>query len=258
MQQRKAPAAVALLGLGLVPASALASAPASVWVKVQEIVYAPNATSPTHVQVRGALMLFDGVSCRLEWSDLEANIAKPEDQCVGFGVDSLPTGTLHQPSSAVANPDIYPIQIGVSAGFSPCQAIAQFLAANQGGAGGEGGSGGASSSAGTGSSTGGAGMGGKPETSGDLGAGAGGKAPASGSAGSTTSGSGKGGTAAGGRAGSGSGNLDPDPSAKDGPADSKAAGCSVAAAAGAASVLGLGGAVGLIGLALARRQRSSK
>ncbi|HEX2877443.1 MAG TPA: hypothetical protein VHP33_39620 [Polyangiaceae bacterium] len=289
MQQRKALAAAALLGLGLVSSSAWASAPAGVWVKVRQVVYEPNAASPTRVQVHGALMLFDGSSdasrpyahytlpalgyvyyecpagqaeiCRQEWSDLEANIAKPENECVGFGWDSLPTGTLRQPGSVVANPDVYPIQNGVSSGFSPCQVIGQFLSSNPGGAGG------AASSAGAGGtslSTGG--MGGKAPTSGGAGTSAsesGGKAVVESDGGSTASGSGgttgtgKGGATAG-RAGSKGANLEPEEPAKAEPVESKSFGCSVSGATGAASLLGLGAALGLVGLALARRHRSRK
>jgi hypothetical protein len=308
MKQRKALAVAALLGLALVPANALASAPAGVWVKVQQVVYSPNATSPTHVQVHGALMLFDGSAepsrpyprytspafgyvyyecpegqaeiCRQEWKDLEANIDKAESVCVGFGWDSLPTGTLRQPGSAVEKPDAYPIQNGVSPGFSPCQVIAQFLSSNQGGAGGAGGAASSGGTGGTGPSTGGKGpsaggtggtgpsTGGKGPSAGGTGgtgrggmpgvadpdAGPGGEASASGSGGTT--GSDKGGAPVAGRAASGSGNRNPNQAAKDEPAESKAFGCSVAGATGAASLLGLGAALGLVGLALVRRHRS--
>lgn len=300
MQQRKALAAAALLGLGLVSSNALASAPAGVWVKVQQVVYEPNAASPTRVQVHGALMLFDGSSddgrpyahytlpalgyvyyecpagqaetCRQEWSDLEANIAKPENECVGFGWDSLPTGTLRQPGSAVANPDVYPIQNGVSSGFSPCQVLAQFLSSNPGGAGGAGGAassagaGGTESTGGTGPAAGGMGgkgMGEAGTSTGDTGGtGRGGKAgvesggetSATGSGGST--GSSKGGVPTG-RAGSKGGNLEPEQT-KDEPVESKSFGCSMSGATGAASLLGLGAALGFVGLALARRRRSRK
>jgi hypothetical protein len=298
MHHRKALVAAALLGLALVPANALASAPAGVWVKVQKVVYEPNATSPTRVQVHGALMLFDGKedasrpyarytspawgymyyecpaaqaeTCRQEWTDLEANIEKADNVCAGFGVDTLPTGTLRQPGSTVEKPDTYPIQIGVSAGFSPCQAIAQFLSSNQGGAGG---TGGATSSGGTGISTGGAGgkgpsaggagssTGGTSETgsgakSGGAGTGVGsGGEAASGSDGST--GSDKAGAPVAGRAASGSGTRGPDQAAKDEPAESKSFGCSVVGATRAASLLGLG-VLSLVGLTLALRHRSRK
>ena len=297
MQQRKALAAAALLGLGLVSTNASASAPAGVWVKVQQVVYEPNAASPTRVQVHGALMLFDGSSdasrpyahytspalgyvyyecpagqaetCRQEWSDLEANIAKPANVCVGFGGDSLPTGTLRQTGSAVARPDVYPIQNGVSSGFSPCQAIAQFLSSNQGGAGGAGGAassagtGGAESTAGTGPSEGG--TGGRGSTTGDAGKSAGdtggktgaesgGESSANGSG--ASAGSGKGGAATG-RAGSKGGNLEPE-QAKDEPVESKSFGCSMSGATGAASLLGLGALLGLVGVVLARRHRARK
>jgi hypothetical protein len=306
MQQRKAFATAALLGLALVPANALASVPAGVWAKVQQVVYTPNATSPTRVQVHGALMLFDNSSdssrpyprytspafgylyyecpegqaetCRQEWSDLEANIDKPENVCVGFGQDSLPTGTLRQPASTVESPDAYPIQNGVASGYSPCQVIAQFLSSNQGGAGGAGGAASSGGKGGTGPTAGGTGptaggtgptAGGTGPTAGgmggtdkgssgvaDAGVGPGGETSASGSGGAT--GSDKGGAATANRAGSGSGNRDPGQAAKSEPTESKSFGCSMAGATGAASLLGLCAALGLAGLAVARRQRTRK
>jgi hypothetical protein len=287
MQQRKAFAAAALLGLTLVPANALASVPAGVWAKVQQVVYTPNATSPTRVQVHGALMLFDNSSdpsrpyprytspafgyvyyecpegqaetCRQEWSDLEANIAKPEDVCVGFGQDSLPTGTLRQPASTVESPDTYPIQNGVASGYSPCQAIAQFLSSNQGGAGGAGGAASSGGKGGTGPTAGGTG----PNTGGTAGTDKGGTdkggTDRGGSSGVTDGGVGPGGETSaigsGGTAGSDKGGA---ATAKSEPTESKSFGCSMAGATGAASLLGLCAALGLAGLAVARRQRTRK
>jgi MYXO-CTERM domain-containing protein len=290
MQDKKALAAAALLGaVALVSTRALASAPVGVWVKVQKVVYAPDANNPTHVQVHGGLMLFEGnlaggqpypgytspalgymyyecptgqaEVCRQEWKDLEANIAKPDSECVGFGMQGLPTGTLRQPDSVAQGPDVYPIQSGVSLGFSPCQAIATFM--SEQGAGGDGGgapSGGtASTTGGTGASGGatGSSTGGKPASHGgaataDAGSRSTGEEPTSGSP------TGLAGTGTGGRASSEPGKLDPGKPATEGAADSKAAGCGVASATGAASVLGLGAALGILGLALTRRQRQRK
>jgi hypothetical protein len=294
MQDKKVLAAAALLGaVALVSTRAWASAPAGVWVKVQKVVYAPDATNPTHVQVHGALMLYEGnldggqpypgytspafgymyyecptgqaEVCRQEWSELEANIAKPVTECLGFGMTSLPTGALRQPASAVENPDVYPIQSGVSPGFSPCQAIAKFLAEH--GAGGNGGApSGGSSTGGAGSSTGGAGSstGGAGSSSGGKPASNGGAASAGASTGATgeepTSGSSTdtAGTGTGGRPGSEPDHLASGKPRTDDAADSKAAGCSVVSATGAASVLGLGAALGIFGLGLARRHRQRK
>lgn len=284
MQELKALSAAALLAAIMVPANARASAPAGVWVKVQGVVYAPDATNPTHVQIQGALMLYDGdvqtarpyvgytspalgymyyrcpegqaEICRQEWSDLEANIAKPDSECLGFGMTSLPTGTLRQPGEAPQNPDTYPIQSGVSPGFSPCQAIANYLADDAGGAGGAAGAagaGGAASSGGASSNPGGA----PASTSGASGT------PPSGSAGATSGGSGvsggsgKSGTTAG-RPGSGATEPDPEEPTKNATAESRAAGCSIADATGAASLLGLGASVGAFVLAFARRNRRRK
>ena len=282
MKNQNVLAAAALVGLTLAAANALASAPAGVWVKVRQVVYAPDAANPTHVQVHGALMLFDGGSeptrpytgytppalgyvyyqcpagqaeiCRQEWRELEANIAKPDAECLGFGMTTLPTGTLRLPRSVPQSPDVYPIQSGVSPGFSPCRAIAQFLSSEAGGAGGAGGQAGAGEA---GTSTGGV-----PMNAGRAGAGASSKPTVSGGAGATTtsaSGSGSAGAAAGGQAsvGSDAGNssLSSDLPKEVRPAESKAAGCSITAATSAASLLGLGAALSVAGLALARRRR---
>jgi hypothetical protein len=270
MQELKALSAAVLLTIALVPAIALASAPAGVWVKVREVVYAPNATNPTHVQVHGALMLYDGDLeaprpypgyttpahgymyyqcpegqadiCRQEWSDLQANISKPDTECLGFGMTSLPTGTLRRPGEAAESPDAYPIQSGVSPGFSPCQAIANYLA-DEPAAGGAGGASGAASSGGANVNTGGA-----PVNTG--GAGTTGRPQAGGSSGSASVSAGKGGTTAG-RTGSGASDPDPKASAEDATVSS----CSIAEATGAASLFGFGAALGVFVLALARRNR---
>jgi hypothetical protein len=282
MQGKKVLAAAALLGaVASVSTRAVASAPAGVWVKVQDVVYAPDAANPTRVQIHGALMLFEGnldggqpypgytspalgymyyecptgqaEVCRQEWSDIAANIAKPVNECVGFGMTTLPTGALRQPQSTAQNPDVYPIQSGVSPGFSPCQAIAKFMA--QQGAGGDGGGApsGGSSTAGTGSST-----GGKPASNGGAAAASAGVGAAAGEEPTSGSSTDKAGTGTGGRSGSEPDNLAPNKQGTEGAADIKAAGCSLASATGAASVLGLGAALGIFGLALARRHRQRK
>jgi hypothetical protein len=281
MQGTKVLAAAAVLGVALFSSNAGASAPAGVWVKVEQVVYAPDATNPTHVQVHGAIMLFDGdyaatrpypgytspalgyvyyqcpdgqaETCRQEWRDLEANIAKPDTECVGFGMTSLPTGTLRPPGKAADNPDVYPIQSGVSPGFTPCQAIARYLAEQTG----AGGAGGATTSGGANQGTGG--------TSGTSSS-AGGtrEVPPGGSSGSDTkspTASGQGGTMTDGRAGSGGRAVEPEEpaAAKATPdSDNEVAGCSIAAATGAASLFGLAAALGILGLSVARRNRRRK
>jgi hypothetical protein len=280
MQELKALSAAVLLAASLVPGNARASAPAGVWVKVQEVVYVPDATSPTHVRIHGALMLYDGdiqtprpylgytspalgymyyrcpdgqaEICRQEWSDLAANIAKPDSECLGFGDTSLPTGTLRQPGDAPQNPDTYPIQSGVSPGFSPCQAIANYLLDDPG-AGGVGGVGGAGAAGGVASS------GGAGTTSGGMPASRGGASavPASGSSGAPSGGSGSSETTAG-RPASGAPRVAPEEPPKTATAESRAAGCSITNASGAASLLGLAAAAGAFALALARRNRSRK
>src|SRR5689334_19895706 len=91
--------------------SAKASYPAGVWVKVQKVELEPDATAPTKVKIHGAAMLYDnstGTSyygytepafgilyyecpkadqqtCIDEWTDVQKNIAEPQDVCVGLG-----------------------------------------------------------------------------------------------------------------------------------------------------------------------------
>jgi hypothetical protein len=265
MQDVKALAAAGLLGITLVTQSAVASGPLGVWVKVQEVVYTPDAANPSHVQLRGAFMLYDGdrsaarpypgytppalgymyyrcpdgqaETCRQEWRDLEQNIAEPDTVCLGFGMDSLPTGTLRQPGTAADNPDPYPIQSGVSPAMLPCQVIAEYLAKAGGGAAGTGGSassGGKDAGAGAPASTGGTGTGGRMAT-----AGAGGAAAV-----------GKGGTTAG-RTGS-DGAVD-EPAERT--AENQVSGCSTVQAGGAVSLFGFVAAGGALVLALKRRKR---
>ncbi|MBK7585458.1 MAG: hypothetical protein IPI67_35395 [Myxococcales bacterium] len=201
----------AALALGVVfsAAEAGASLPAGVWVKVQKVVFEPNATAPTKIQIHGVAMLYDkstGTSyagytepafgylyydcpsgqektCVSEWADVEKNILATSDVCIGLGDQSLPTGTLRSSTALPANADKYPIAVGVLSGYTPCKVIETFLLSQpDGGTGGSGGTGGGG--------TGGAGTGGA-STGGSAGAGTGGSAGAGtgGAAGAGTGGS---------------------------------------------------------------------
>src|SRR3954466_11963613 len=136
---------------------ASASYPAGVWTHVSKVVF-DNPADPTTIQIHGAFMLHNGdpngkypgcsdpaegymyyvcpagqkATCQMEWADLQKNIGTPIDQCDGFGGDQLPTGTLRKDCDPPANPDPYPILMGVLPAFSPCQVIKDFLTVNPG------------------------------------------------------------------------------------------------------------------------------
>jgi MYXO-CTERM domain-containing protein len=248
--------ALLLFGAG----SAKASYPAGVWVKVQQVELEPDATAPTKVKIHGAAMLYDkstgtsypgysepalGVlyyeckgdkqTCIDEWTDVQKNIAEPNDVCVGLGDQALPTGTLNPPGSNPTSANTYPIAMGVLEGFLPCQVINQFLLgqadSGAGGSAGSTGSGGSSGSTGSGgSATGGSSSGGTSSG----GASSGGAS----SGGSSSGGASTGGTSSGG-----------DKEAEDD------GGCSVSAGTAGGSFVLL--ALGALGVAAGLRRRRS-
>jgi MYXO-CTERM domain-containing protein len=205
-------AALFLLGA----ASAKASYPAGVWVKVQKVELEPDATSPTKVKIHGAAMMFDGstgtayqgytepalgllyyecpkgqeATCVDEWTDVQKNISEPTNVCVGLGDQKIPTGTLNPPNSNPTASDAYPIAMGVLEGFLPCSVIEQFLLGQP-----DSGTGGEAGSTGTGGSSGGSSTGGSSS---------GGSSSGGTSSGGTSSGgSSSGGTSSGGTSGGG-------------------------------------------------------
>lgn len=145
--------AAAAIGASLAP-DARASVPVGVWARVESMTFEPSEASATRVQIRGAVMLFDNstggpylgytspalgtldyvcpagkeATCQLEWQDIKKNIGAPPNECVGFGDQLTPTGTLHANGAPLGAPDTYPLAMGVTGGFSPCQVLADFLA----------------------------------------------------------------------------------------------------------------------------------
>src|SRR5262245_36328986 len=137
---------------------AQASEPVGVWVKVQAVQYEPNAAAPTRIRITGAAMLYDGNSTNLyigytlpargvlyyecpagqsptcveEWADVVANIAEGPEVCVGIGHQSKPTGQLRPLGDESTTADVYPIQLGVVHGFSPCQVLRDYLSSDAG------------------------------------------------------------------------------------------------------------------------------
>src|SRR5512139_2169129 len=112
-----------------------ASFPVAVWVKAQNVVLEPDATSPTRVRMEGAAMLYDGntkeiylgytapalgylyyecpsgqaTTCVEEWKDILANVQAPSTTCVGFGSQQTKPGTLREIGVTPTKPDVYPI-----------------------------------------------------------------------------------------------------------------------------------------------------
>ncbi|MFO0568899.1 MAG: MYXO-CTERM sorting domain-containing protein [Polyangiaceae bacterium] len=282
MRFSKVMGATLALGVVLGASSALASAPAGVWVKVQKVTYEPNSTSPTKIQIHGAAMLYDkstGTSytgytepalgylyyecpvgsektCINEWVDVEKNASQGNDVCVGLGDQTLPTGTLRSSGSTPKNPDKYPIANGVLQGFTPCQVIEKFLlgqpdGGTDGGSGGTSGSGGSSSTGGAaGSGSGGASGGGG--SSGAAGSGSGGASSGGASSGGASSGGASSGGASSGGASSGGAST----GGKAGGDDSDdGGGCSLSEAPPTKSSLAW--ALGALGAAFFLRRRRS-
>jgi MYXO-CTERM domain-containing protein len=267
-----------MVGLGAVAVllasrQAAASYPAGVWVKVQSVVFEPNAAAPERIQVHGAIMVYDGktqapylgytgpalgfmyydcpagdeATCASEWADIVTNINAPPAECVGLGDQKIATGTLRAPGATAVQPDAYPIAMGVLPGFTPCQIIADFLASGPG----AGGAGGEAGSPGSGGSS--PGSGGTTSGSGGTSSGSGGTTSSSGgtSSGSGGTSSGSGGAGGKGQATGGTGTASAN-SADD------SGSCSIAAPATPRSHFGLLGSAGLAMLLLgrARRRRS--
>jgi len=252
---------------------AQASEPVGVWVKVQAVQYEPNAAAPTRIRITGAAMLYDGnntnlyvgytapargalyyecpadqlATCIDEWKDIVANISEAPEVCVGIGHQSKPTGRLRPLGDVSAPADVYPIQLGVVHGFSPCQVLRDFLSGDAGvgaggtGAGGDAGAGGAGGTAS-------AGTGGASGTGGGAGVGAGGSPPGSGGSGSSSGGAGGKGSVADASTGTGGAPVAAAPRETE-----SSGGCSVGTIrSGAASGIGLV----LMTLLRLRRRRS--
>ncbi len=57
--------------------------------------------------------------CLLEWKDIETSAT--QDGCVGWGAQDVANGTIHAYGTALPEPDVYPIGIGVVSGYTPCE-----------------------------------------------------------------------------------------------------------------------------------------
>ncbi|MFY0540198.1 hypothetical protein [Nannocystis pusilla] len=146
---------VVAVALGtLVPAVASASYPAGVWALVEKVTPEPDADQPNRVRIDGLFIVAKGTpdfagypgysvpaygymyyqcadaelaTCKMEWAEL-ATVAGGEDRCRGWGDNSLPANGTVRTAEPQAMPDAYPISMGVVPGFSPCNALKEWMA----------------------------------------------------------------------------------------------------------------------------------
>lgn len=115
-----------------VAAPALASNPLGAWVKVDKVVFEPDQTNATKVQVWGVFALNLGqqagswaysepnpgymyfscpqgyeAQCRMEWADFKNAIGTKN--CSGFGQNYVAPGTVRAASVSPASPDPWPV-----------------------------------------------------------------------------------------------------------------------------------------------------
>lgn len=132
----KLSAVLALLMMALpgpAPAPAM-SDPIGLYAVVDKVVLEPSDSAPERIQIWGAFALSDAKSgdayaapqagylyyrcpggqestCRNEWADLKSVAGKGVG--VGFGGRYTPTGRVRKASDKPADPDPYPIRMGV-------------------------------------------------------------------------------------------------------------------------------------------------
>jgi hypothetical protein len=125
----------AVMSLALSPAPLRASDITGIYAIVEKVVPEPNTAEPLRIQVWGAFAFSTGqpgndyqpprrgylyyscpagkeATCRREWADLRS--VAGTGTAVGFGGRYTPTGRLRLSTEPVGNPDVYPIQMGVS------------------------------------------------------------------------------------------------------------------------------------------------
>ncbi|PCC73254.1 MYXO-CTERM domain-containing protein [Nannocystis exedens] len=157
MHDRRPALLVAAVALGsLVPTVASASYPAGVWALVEKVTPEPDDKNPTRVRIDGLFIVAntkpdfaaypgysvpaygymyyqcgdaDLATCQMEWAEL-ATVAGGADRCRGWGDNSLPANGTVRTGEPQAEPDGYPISMGIVPGFSPCEALKQWTAEN--------------------------------------------------------------------------------------------------------------------------------
>lgn len=121
---------------------ALASYPAAIWAHPEVVTLLPDADSPKQIRIDGYFMVtavpgkwgFSPVvqgwmlfecpagkmeQCLLNWKDIVAKVGT----CLGFGDMNEMAGTVHPPEQIEAEPDLYPLGLGVVPGFTPCMEL---------------------------------------------------------------------------------------------------------------------------------------
>ncbi|NUN13311.1 MAG: hypothetical protein HUU55_06700 [Myxococcales bacterium] len=137
---------VAILFL-MISAPAWASYPAAIWAHPEVVTLLPDAESPQQIRIEGYFMvtevpgkwgfapvvhgwmLFECPAgkmdqCLLNWKDLVAKVGT----CLGFGDMNEFPGTVHPMDQTEAEPDLYPLGLGVVPGFTPCQQLDEGIA----------------------------------------------------------------------------------------------------------------------------------
>jgi hypothetical protein len=123
---------LAMLGVGA--ARSLASDPIGIYALVDKVVLEPNETNPERIQIRGAFAVAEGngytykkaergylyykvnpdkpAACHNEWADLKS--VAGTGQIVAFGSRYGEKGTLRKQDAKPANPDLYPVAMGLT------------------------------------------------------------------------------------------------------------------------------------------------
>jgi len=146
---RLAPALVALATLAAIP-TAHASFPAGVWGLIDQVTLTPDANNPSLIRIDGTFIVanqkpdfaqYTGygepqvgymyyscaekqlATCVMEWKELLA-VVGTDNNCRGWGDQSFPdNGSVRPAQVKPAEPDLYPISMGVLQGFLPCEAL---------------------------------------------------------------------------------------------------------------------------------------
>ncbi len=136
-----------------------ASFPAGVWTKADKVTMLPDEANATEVLIHGVFLVWSGTgpvggqwgnpgfelaregymyfvcppgreaTCRLEWTDLQNSIGR---SCRGFGAQNEPRGTVRDDAVCPANPDKFPLGMGVVQGFLPCEELDRFVSSDAG------------------------------------------------------------------------------------------------------------------------------
>lgn len=125
---------VLTVGFSSHPSVAPMSDPVGLYAVVDKVVLEPSDSAPERIQIWGAFALSDTESsddysapqtgylyyrcpggqentCRNEWADLKSVAGKGVG--VGFGGRHTPTGRVRKAADTPADPDLYPIKMGV-------------------------------------------------------------------------------------------------------------------------------------------------